>query len=697
MLALFFAGCEKGPQEIPLKRDTDAIELTYNEGASNRISVRYNGQWSTRIECADDAGNPVENWFSATPSEGTGNGDDYQWVELTAKRNPGDRRSGVLYLISGGNEYPVEVTQADGNFSIEDPVISGTLKSGSTSGASLTVSYDKAFGGEEIVITTTLSGASEGLEIEQEYTATIEQEGSGSLSIPITGTPAALGELICSVTLTIDGKEMFKGDISSSISSSNEIFNMGFDLFIWGGNYPENKAGVSPTPGGSEAGATYIGTEPTQSSITAGKDGTNDVFKTMSDQYRVNRGVQDWSGERVYEHPGYVKLGVTANGGWIMTPELSGLSSAPQQVVVSIDFLRFDNENGTYIVSAEGAGSVVGGRVDSSVLPAQAYSSDREWKTLSFVVNDATNKTRIRIEAEQMGLTGYRINIDNIVVMGADKIEITEQLPPVDPETISYTPSENSIAFSWTGIEGATGYEVSIAKEESPDFKKTDTTPNAEYTFDNLDPGYYIFSIKAVYEPVQGFNSEVTEVRTGTLGYTVKKLDTPENLVTGDITATGATVTWSAVSGCRFYRVAAKDSDGTEAEYAVVSATEYTFTKLQQGQTYTATVRALVGEDDMDNELNSDEASVQFTTADPDPLTKPTLEVYHKSYGLAVVEFGFDESQQKDTKFNIRLSDAGGEVMVVQQEIHSARYPVPVRRTGSEYDIFSFNPENLIG
>lgn len=662
LLALFFAGCEKGPQEIPLKRDTDAIELTYNEGASNRISVRYNGQWSTRIECADDAGNPVENWFSATPSEGTGNGDDYQWVELTAKRNPGDRRSGVLYLISGGNEYPVEVTQADGHFSIEDPVISGTLKSGSTSGASLTVSYDKAFGGEEIVITATLSGASEGLEIEQEYTATIEQEGSGSLSIPITGTPAALGELICSVTLTIDGKEMFKGDISSSISSSNEIFNMGFDLFIWGGNYPENKAGIGPN-GNKTADKTFMGTEPANGTITAGTDGTNDVFNTMTDQYRVNRGVSDWEGLRVYEHPGYVKLGVTANGGWIMTPELSGLSSAPQQVVVSIDFLRFDNENGTYIVSAEGAGSVVGGRVDSSVLPAQAYSSDREWKTLSFVVNDATNKTRIRIEAEQMELTGYRINIDNIVVMGADKIEITEQLPPVDPETISYTPSENSIAFSWTGIEGATGYEVSIAKEESPDFKKTDTTPNAEYTFDNLDPGYYIFSIKAVYEPVQGFNSEVTEVRTGTLGYTVEKLDTPENLATGDITATGATVTWSAVSGCRFYRVAAKASDGTEAESAVVSATEYTFTKLQQGQTYTATVRALVGEDDMDNELNSDEASVQFTTADPDPLTKPTLEVYHKSYGLAVVEFGFDESQQKDTKFNIRLSDAGGEVI----------------------------------
>ena len=160
LLALLVAGCEKGPQEVPLKRDTDAIELTYNEGASNRISVRYNGQWSTRIECADEAGNPVENWFSATPSEGSGNGDEYQWVELTAQRNPGDRRSGVLYLISGGTEYPVTVTQADGHFSIEDPVITGTLKSGTTSGAVLSITWDKAFGGEEITVTSMLSGAS---------------------------------------------------------------------------------------------------------------------------------------------------------------------------------------------------------------------------------------------------------------------------------------------------------------------------------------------------------------------------------------------------------------------------------------------------------------------------------------------------------------------------------------------------------
>lgn len=63
--------------------------------------------------------------------------------------------------------------------------------------------------------------------------------------------------------------------------------------------------------------------------ITAGTDGTSRRLQYDGDTYRLNRGVEKWSGLRVYEHPGYVKLGVTANGGWIMTPELEGLSAAP--------------------------------------------------------------------------------------------------------------------------------------------------------------------------------------------------------------------------------------------------------------------------------------------------------------------------------------------------------------------------------
>ncbi len=222
----------------------------------------------------------------------------------------------------------------------------------------LDIVYDKAFGKEVVEIEATLDGvAAEGLSISSPYRSAIEDEGSGTISLPITGVPVALGELVCHVTFKLDGVVKFQGEISGSVSSSNEVFRMGFDLFKWGGDYPNNKKGPGAN-GSSTADATFDGTEealPDQ--ITAGSDGTKDVFKSMSDQYRINRGVEKWSGERVYEHPGYVKLGVTANGGWIMTPELESLSAAPETVSVSIDFLRFDNETGTYIVSAEGAGT----------------------------------------------------------------------------------------------------------------------------------------------------------------------------------------------------------------------------------------------------------------------------------------------------------------------------------------------------
>jgi len=152
--------------------------------------------------------------------------------------------------------------------------------------------------------------------------------------VPITGTPSSLGDLVCRVRFSLDGEVKFEGEVQGSVNSSNELFRMGFDLFVWGGNYPDNRKGPGPN-GSATAGKDFVGTEPSEPDvITAGSDGTNDVFKTMSEEYRINRGVEKWDGQRVYEHPGYVKLGVTNNGGWIMTPELEQLSAVPETVVV---------------------------------------------------------------------------------------------------------------------------------------------------------------------------------------------------------------------------------------------------------------------------------------------------------------------------------------------------------------------------
>ena len=79
---LCLAACSDDPDVAPLKRDTDAVELAYNSGATTQISVRYAGSWSARVECTDGSGTPVNNWFSYLPG---------QWCRQWPRLPVGDR------------------------------------------------------------------------------------------------------------------------------------------------------------------------------------------------------------------------------------------------------------------------------------------------------------------------------------------------------------------------------------------------------------------------------------------------------------------------------------------------------------------------------------------------------------------------------------------------------------------------------
>lgn len=673
---LCLAACTDDPDVAPLRRDTDAVELTYHADASSRISVRYNGQWQARVECVDGAGAPVENWFSASPDNGVGNGTEYQWVTVTARRNAGDRRTGYLYLTPAhGEEVKIEIVQADGHFAVEEPVIAGALKANAESSASLEIAYDKAFGGEVVQIAASLEGVSAaGLSIRPVYETVIEREGSGKISVPITGTPLALGKLICRVNFKLDGEVKFDGEVTSSVSSSNEVFRMGFDLFKWGGDYVANKAGISPVPGGGEAPGSYDGTEPDAGGgTTAGTNGAKDMFATMSDTYRQNRGITEWTGSKCYERPGYIRLGTASAGGWIMTPELAGLSTAPETVVVSVDLCRVDGEKGTFLVTAEGAGNVVNGRIDDMLLPAPSGASARKWTTLSFTVEGATSKTRIKIAAEDLSAAGSRMNLDNIVVMAADAVAVTEKLPAPDAAKIAYAPEQNAIAFTWEGVKGATSYEISLAKQSQPDYRKTLEIEDASYRFDELDPGLYIFTVRALYAPDAAFDSDETSKLAGTLGYAAEKLATPAELAYSDVTSTGAKISWAAVNGAANYRIVLKTTaDGQSVGSEVVAVTSYTFTGLTAGTNYTVTVQALVGDGSEPNEFDSDQAELQFTTTDPVPLTAPGVKLYAKTNGQAVIEWTLSEqalaeqplaSSGKVDTYDFRLKDASGSVI----------------------------------
>ena len=152
--AMSFSSCVKEEVNPNLRRDTDAVNIAYNEGATATVTVRYNGQWHAVSE---------SDWLSVSPDSSEpviGNGTDFQKVTITAKRNSGESREGSIRIVSENGTYSasVKVTQADGQFTIEKPVLTGTLTKGESAAAAILVKYSKAAGGEKIVIEANISG-----------------------------------------------------------------------------------------------------------------------------------------------------------------------------------------------------------------------------------------------------------------------------------------------------------------------------------------------------------------------------------------------------------------------------------------------------------------------------------------------------------------------------------------------------------
>ncbi|EKC81752.1 hypothetical protein LEA_00013, partial [human gut metagenome] len=146
---------------------------------------------------------------------------------------------------------------------------------------------------------------------------------------------------------------------------------------------------------------------------------------------------------------------------------------------------------------------------------------------------------------------------------------------------------ERSIAVSWEGVKGATSYEISLAARNNPEFRKTVETSEVSYEFTDLEPGRYLFTVKALYAGNPEFDSDEAAKNVGTLGFPDEKLAVPTDLKVDGVTSTGATVTWSAVSGAFGYRVSAAPLAGGEAvETATVTEASYVFTKLRPGTQY---------------------------------------------------------------------------------------------------------------
>ena len=538
--------------------------------------------------------------------------------------------------------------------------------------------YDKAKGGEPVEITFTFDGDNRGLAI-KDYTGTIEGEGSGKIELPITGTPSDIGVVKLNMKMTIEGKTIFDDVISLNIQSENFIFSMDFGKFVWGGDLMANKKGKCP--GGKQvSGQDITGLEEADGEVSVGTDGAGDAFKSLGETYRINRDLVGWQGERVYEHPGYIKLGTGSNNGWIQTPKMDKLSSAPQTVVVSFDISLYDKSDDLILFTAEGAGSVEGGGNIS--LPTFSGWANAKWTTCTFVVNGATSATSFKWASTKTDGKG-RFVLDNISVMSSAVKERTEPLEKVDAERILYTSGANSIEVEWPGVADATGYEVALVPQENPSFVNKAVVPAAEgvddvfsHEFTDLQPGFYIFEIVALYEPNPEFDSEKVSVLLGTEGFLAGPLKTPE--ATASATSYAVTISWETVSGASGYKAVLKEAGAVVKEQSVdADALSCTFGELTPDRDYAVAVQALY---ESKPEYNS-EFTADIAVHTPALLTRPVVHLYdgfEVTHNMAIVEWDIDAAQQSDTKTSLQLLEGSKLIYNFSKwGLPSAKYKFP--------------------
>lgn len=512
ILLLGTGGCEKSPEVSGLTRNTDELSFAYNKSTQN-FSVRNDGRWTVSSDAE---------WLSFSPSEGVGDGTAYQYVYVTAAHNAGDARDAVIYLCSSGSSLEITAHQDAGFFGVGEPVISGALRINSATRATLDIPYTKASGGEQIRITARLSGeAAPGIELPA-YETTIEQEGDGTISAPFSGTPSTMGELAINVQIHIGEQLVQESEITTDVMDETTLLLMTGSRFKWGGYYLEEQPGVKSNRS-FEITAEDDNAENYDTYMVAcnyGDAGSVDLFATNAAYkeglaaFRAARGLNGWTGTKVYEHPGYIKMGTGSVGGWIQTPALDGLDGTAN-ITVEFEFFRWQNDPGEVNVLAIDGGTVIGG-----TLPTATH----EWIKMSCIVRDATSATKIRWSAANLSTSGSRFTLRNIVISEAKALKE----PLATPGNIQSTATDNSLAFTWDGIANATAYRVTLAEASRPQFTIAETVLDTQYTFGELTGNTeYLFTVQALYEDNAAFNSPVSEPVSATTVFNLPELPTP--------------------------------------------------------------------------------------------------------------------------------------------------------------------------
>ena len=299
-LMAVLVSCSDSSESILLGSD-DQLHFSSAEDGRN-FTVCPTGAWQITTDAQ---------WLSFSKSNGEGDGQTREQIVITAARNTGTARQASFQLTAAGKTLTVTCEQEEGRpFTWGAPSLSSSLQVGHpATGLTVNIPYEYGYKGMKFTLHASFSGeASEGLSMEDEI-VTLDA-ATGILSLPLGGTPVKSGQL--TITIQADQADVAAVSLDAKVSDWI-ILEQHFDLCIYGGDFVAGHPGTMPKWAKDDEGKNIL-PDPLGElqKRTANQDGSNDLFATMAHSYLVSKGLEGWEGSKVYERPGYIKLGTAS-------------------------------------------------------------------------------------------------------------------------------------------------------------------------------------------------------------------------------------------------------------------------------------------------------------------------------------------------------------------------------------------------
>lgn len=190
--ASLFVGCSA--EEEYLVRENDQLSFNCSEHVVSQ-TLQCNGPWSV-----DYNGN---SWVTLTPDSGVGNG-SVEFVDVKIAYNRGAERTGTIYVVFGGEQYPITITQGACDFAYGNLSSDGRLVQGEAGELTLKLAYSKANGDESVTLGCQITGEAAAGLVAPEVKYDSFQKGSGVIEYTVSGTPTNKGEV--TFQMIVDGE-----------------------------------------------------------------------------------------------------------------------------------------------------------------------------------------------------------------------------------------------------------------------------------------------------------------------------------------------------------------------------------------------------------------------------------------------------------------------------------------------------------